>query len=179
MHFIFTGTESTFKSSLSERVAAELHLDHAPEFARTFLEDQKSEIDFENFPKTLFHEIVQGQLATEQAYQYFDPISKTCIFDTDHLTLEIWGQDAWNDSSPILKTVLQHNIYLLCAPNTTWVDDGMRVDKHRRFALHEKYIQLLEETNAKYHVLTGETYDERLTEARNIITGHLNIRPRG
>ena len=169
MHIILTGTESTYKSLISKELAGYYGLGHATEYARDYLQDKVDHIDFENFPRMHFHEIVRGQFSREHIHNYHDPLAKSCIFDTDHLTLEVWNREVWGESNPLCRTVLPHNYYLLCAPNTPWVSDGMRVDKHQREDLHQSYIGLLEQLNATYKILDAPTYEDRVIQAKKFV----------
>lgn len=171
MHIILTGTESTFKSSLAEKLSQEYGLSHASEYARGYIEKLGPNVDLENFPKEHFFAIAKGQFALEHSFNYHDPQAPTCVFDTDHITLDIWNRAVWGEQHPAFRTVFPHNIYLLCAPTTPWVDDGMRVDGHRREELHQMYVELLDRSGALYVTLESPDFDGRLEEAKKVMKG--------
>jgi|SaaInl0LU_22_DNA_1037365.scaffolds.fasta_scaffold01896_7 HTH-type transcriptional repressor of NAD biosynthesis genes len=169
MHFILTGTESTYKTAIATQLAADLDVNYVSEFARDYLSDKTDLIDFNDFPRSHFKAIVQGQLSQELAHHYHDPLALTRVFDTDRITLEVWNREVWNASIAESQTIYSHNIYLLCAPTTPWVDEGMRVDGHRREALHRSYIDVLEELEATYHILDAPDFNTRLQQAKDVV----------
>lgn len=178
MHIILTGTESTFKSSLAEKLAQEYGLSQISEYAREYIEKLGPNVDLENFPREHFLAIARGQLSLEHSFNYHDPQAPTCVFDTDHITLAIWNDVVWGERDPAYRCVFPHNIYLLCAPTTPWVNDGMRVDGHRREELHKMYVELLDQTEARYFILESPDFLGRLEEAKKVISGlESEIRP--
>lgn len=180
MHIILTGTESTYKTSLAKELAKTFDVAYAGEYAREYIGNLGDSLDLRNFPREHFFAIARGQFALEHIMNYHDPEANTCIFDTDHITLEIWNNAVWNEQHPAYRTVFPHNIYLLCAPTTPWIDDGMRVDGHRREELHQMYVELLNNTGARYFTLESSNFEDRLEEAKRIISGlKSEIRPLG
>jgi nicotinamide riboside kinase len=155
--FVFTGPESSGKTTLAERLSTDLNLALVPEFARIFLENKVGEYTIEEVDF-----IGQQQLQLES-----EALENQILCDTDLLTIYIWKKEVFevNDDSLLqeLKKTPRH--YLLCKPNIPWIPDPLRenpLDRDRLFDLH---LKILNEINARYSILDAESLEDRYLQA--------------
>ena len=169
MHLIFTGVENTFKSSLAKAIGEALSREVCWEFARQYLDELDPKPSMHRFPKEHFEAIAQGQLHAQRKCGYYEEGQQ--IFDTDGLTLAIWGSDKFGVEDTQWLTPGGASFYLLCAPTNTYTEDKYRVDGLRREELHQKFMDLLEELGRPYLILREPVFEDRLYEALRIIKG--------
>jgi nicotinamide riboside kinase len=167
MHLIFTGVESTFKSTLAKAVGEALSREVCREFAREYLDELDPKPSMHSFPKEHFEAIARGQLLAQKNSGYYETGQQ--IFDTDGLTLAVWGSDKYGVEDSQWLAPGGPSFYLLCAPTNTYTEEEYRVDGHRREELHQKYVDLLEELGRPYLILREPVFEDRLYEALRII----------
>ena len=167
MHIIFTGVESTFKSSLAQAVGSALTRKVCPEFAREYLDHLYPNSSMDEFLREHFDAIAKGQIRAQKAYGYYN--DGQCIFDTDGLTLAIWGADKFGARDTQWLTPGAPSFYLLCAPTNSYTRDEYRMDGHRREELHLKFVELLDALGRPYVILHEPIFENRLFEALRII----------
>ncbi len=171
MHkIVFTGPESSGKSTLAALLAERLQMHWVEEYARHFLQQLGRE-----YVESDLWDIAQGQLLLEKkgsmlAEQQRSPL---LICDTDWTVLHIWEsyrfrgrvlapeatqwQALWQqEASPATH-------YFLCAPDFPWQDDPLREHPEERDILFEWYEHLLQTAHLPYTVLQGST-EERMQE---------------
>lgn len=169
LHLIFTGVESTFKSALAKAVGEALSREVCGEFAREYLDKLDPKPSMHPFPKKHFEAIAQGQLLAQEKHGYYQEGQQ--IFDTDGLTLAIWGGDKFGVEDAHWLAPGGPSFYLLCAPTNTYTDDEYRTDGYRRDELHQKFVDVLEELGRPYLILREPVFEDRLNEALRIIKG--------
>lgn len=169
MHLIFTGVESTFKSSLAKAVGEALSREVCGEFAREYLNKLEPKPHMNPLPKQHFDAIAKGQLRAQKAHGFYS--EGQSIFDTDGLTLAIWGADKFGAEDAQWLATGGPAFYLLCAPTNTYEGDEYRLDGHRREELHQKFVELLEKLSRPYIILREPIFENRLYEALRIIKG--------
>ena len=116
MHFVFTGTESTFKSTIAKKIAIHFNLLYIPEFARTYLEEISPNTQINPIVRKDYNLIEEGQLALLSSQGYFDS-NQPKVFDTDGTVLHIWKTDKFDVIDHELLNIPSHIIYFLCYPN--------------------------------------------------------------
>lgn len=165
MQLIFTGTESTFKTALSTAVATALDWPLSSEFAREYIAEllvEQPYLDMHHFTKEDFLACAKGQIERQEQMGYYS--DKNTVFDTDGLTLAIWGEDKFGCAEHQWLTPPKNGLYLLCAPTNAADEDPQRIDVDRREFLHQEYLRWLEKLDREYIVLASESFEERLTE---------------
>jgi len=184
---VFTGSESTGKSTLAAEVARHYGVDVVPEFVRTFAEDKGSPIEFSDHGL-----IARGQMALEDEYiaraqqlASARPAAPALpappappalvVQDTDLLSTVVYCRHyfgrcpEWIEEAALAR---RPDLYLLCETDAPWVDDGVRDRGH----LREEMQKLFEEavrTSGASSVSLGGSVQARLSEAIRVIDGFL------
>ena len=173
MKIVFTGTESTYKSTLAKTVADEFSLTYVPEFARTYLEEIAPGTSVDPLPRQDYDRIEEGQLLRQKNNEYFTP-NGSGVFDTDGTVLYIWKKDKFGESDAQLLEIPEDIIYFLCHPNVKAEQDPLRVDAQRREELHTKYLKVLGLLPNRVIHLKENTLESRRAKAKKVIRGLLN-----
>lgn len=173
MKIVFTGTESTFKSTLAKAIAEEFSLTYVPEFARTYLEEISPDTPIDPMPRQDYGKIEEGQLLSQKVNGYF-ALNGSGVFDTDGTVLFIWKEDKFDELDSRLLEIPEDVIYFLCHPNVDAGQDPLRVDAPRREELHKKYVALLSELPNRVIHLNESTLEGRMAKAQQVIKGLLN-----
>ena len=133
---VFTGAESTGKSTLCKGIAAQLKLDRLDEQARKYLESLKR--------KYTYNDVLEIAKIQHQAQTEFLEIPHQYnLLDTDLLTIKIWLDDkfekqhSWIEEE-IIKSA-DKTLYVLCLPDFAWHCDKLREDENRRDEITQLY----------------------------------------
>jgi len=143
---VFTGPESSGKTTSAERIAMEYQLPLVKEYAREYLTKHGREYTLEDI-----RNIAKKQVELErQAYQE-NPL---IICDTDIVILEIWALEKYRTSLGIKDELADKKHYLLCYPDIPWEPDSLRENPEDRMRLFERYTHYLRDLNVTVTVLT-------------------------
>ncbi|MDE2403754.1 MAG: ATP-binding protein [Sphingomonadales bacterium] len=113
------GAESTGKSVLAPKLAAELGIPWVPEYGRTYAETHGTA-----FTMADLLAMARGQDAAMRAAAAADP--PLLLLDTDPLMTAAWAQMLFDEIPPELFAYAKAEHYLLFAADTLWVADGTR-----------------------------------------------------
>ena len=115
----FHGAESTGKSVLAARLAAELDLPWVGEYGREWAEANGTDFTMENLLA-----MAAGQdAAMRRAAAHCPPL---LLLDTDPLMTAAWARMLFDDVPEELMAYEKAEHYLLFAADTPWVEDGTR-----------------------------------------------------
>ena len=173
MRIVVTGTESTYKSTLTKALVQQFSFVHTKEYAREYLEEIAPNTPVDPMPRADYDRIEQGQLQTQKSHGYFDNLGHR-IFDTDGITLHIWKADKYGEIDPELLKVPEDVIYFLCYPNVPAGEDRLRIDAQRRTSLHREYLNVLNRLPNTVVHLDQPTLKGRLAYAQKTIEELLN-----
>lgn len=143
---VFTGPESSGKSTIAKKIAETLSLPLVEEYARTYLEIHGLE-----YTESDVDQIGIGQEKMENDLASRYPL---IIIDTDWTVIEIWKNVKYGTSTYLNKSTTD-KLYFLCYPDVPWEYDEMRENPEDRIALFERYRQLLDSKGAVYIILKG------------------------
>jgi NadR type nicotinamide-nucleotide adenylyltransferase len=115
----FHGAESTGKSVLAERLAADLGRPMVPEYGRTYAETVTTD-----FTMADLLAIAAEQDRLMRAACTGDPA--LVLLDTDPLMTAAWAQMLFGEVPAALLGYEKAELYLLFAPDVPWVADGTR-----------------------------------------------------
>ena len=167
MLFVFTGPESSGKTTLSDYVCSTFGLAKVDELARIYLERKISYL-----PNDLL-KIAQYQHDAENTAVY--NATNSVVADTDLQTIYLWWQEKFGPVPNVLADAFAlqtPRVYLLCKPDIAWVRDPLREnprDRKRLFDVYEKDLRLRQ---LPYEVIDGDE-DERLIKAGKMVSRYL------
>jgi nicotinamide riboside kinase len=159
---IFTGPESTGKSTLAIQLAHHFSANYQAEYAREFLMQRNGVYEFEDL----------DCIAAEQEKRWNSfETGNLQICDTDYLVLKIWSSYKFGKVSPFIAQGFANQQcahYFLCYPDIPWEPDPLRVNEHERHELFQMYLAELEATNCSFTIIKG-TFEERVEQCIIII----------
>lgn len=154
---VFTGAESTGKTSMVNSLSAEYNIPFTEEFARNYLESRSA-----NFYQE--HEVLR--MAIGQHNDILDHSSQHpyLFCDTDLLTYLVWKDYKYGmvdaDFLELFQTSKGHH-YLLFSPDIPWEHDPLREHPNSRWEIHERYLHYLKELNLDYTLVEGENMQRK------------------
>ena len=148
---IYTGPESTGKTTSCQEMADYFNCPWVSEYAREYLEG----IDRPYSEKDLL------AIAKEQWDREENKLQMNAPFlfcDTSMLVLKIWSNHKYGKCHPWIDNKLQCEIsalYFLCSPDIPWEPDPMREHPLIRNQLFDLYESELKKLGFSYHILLG------------------------
>lgn len=115
----FHGVESTGKSVLAAKLAAELCCPWVPEYGREYCEERGTDLTMADLLA-----IAEGEARRVEAARASAP--DLLILDTDQLMTAAWAQMLFGEVPGELMAYPKADLYLHFAPDVPWVDDGTR-----------------------------------------------------
>jgi NadR type nicotinamide-nucleotide adenylyltransferase len=161
---VFTGSESTGKSTLAAAVAQHYGVEVVPEFVRAFAEQKGGAIEFSDHGA-----IARGQMALED--EYLARPSRLLIQDTDLLSTVVYCRHyfgrcpTWIEEAALTR---RPHLYLLCAIDLPWVADGVRDRGHMREEMQRLFEDAVAGTGVPSASLSG-TVSKRLADSIRLI----------
>ncbi|MBK6363179.1 MAG: ATP-binding protein [Saprospiraceae bacterium] len=152
MFFVFTGPESSGKTTFANFAFSVFGGGLVPEYARQYLERQQGRYTFGDL-----------KIMAENQYEFEEEQKLKYPYvwcDTDLITLFIWSLEKFNRVNPIIKRHLESKkeskrFYFLCRPDIPWEYDALRENPEDRDRLFELYLAFLEKIKVPYIVLQG------------------------
>ncbi|MEM1219698.1 MAG: ATP-binding protein [Bacteroidota bacterium] len=136
---VFTGPESTGKTTLAQLLATHYNTAWVPEYARTYLASLHRDYRYEDLEK-----IAQGQIQWEEDYK--ERARNYLFCDTGLLVLRVWSEVRYGKCSSFILDRLAEKPYaafILCGTDIPWEYDPLREHPEHRDQLYELYLQHL------------------------------------
>lgn len=157
---VFTGPESSGKTTISQAIAKKFDLPIVEEYARKYLFELNRKYRYNDLI-----EIAKGQLKSEQK----EAKSKIIICDTNLQVVKIWSQIKYNRcDSFILNNQDPNCFYLLCSPDFKWEYDPLRENEKNRHELFLKYHKDLIKNKYKFKIIKG-SHEKRMKLVSDLI----------
>jgi HTH-type transcriptional regulator, transcriptional repressor of NAD biosynthesis genes len=166
---VLAGAESTGKTTLAQGLAGALGTVWVPEYGRVYWEGRRHLRD-QGWAVEEFVRIARGQQALERDLAR-RAARGVVIADTDALVTSVWLRRYLERSEPALDDLVagsRPDLYLVCAPDFDWVQDGTRESIAFREQMHAETVDLARSTGARVEILTGSP-DERLARALELV----------
>jgi len=145
---VFTGPESSGKTTCAERISKEFRIPLVEEYAREYLNRNGTKYSLEDI-----HKMASVQIKNEAKVH---SNSSLIVCDTDIVTLEIWALEKFGTSLGITDKLVDKKHYLLCYPDIPWEPDPLRENPEDRLRLFERYEQYLKDLNASFTILKAK-----------------------
>ncbi len=159
MNYVFTGPESSGKSTLALEMSKITNGRYVAEYAREYI----SKLNREYTQEDLLIIAKKQYALQEEAKQNAD---KNICFDTDLLTIKIWSEFKYGTCDEWILDRLYSNsnsFYILCKPDFPWEYDELRENPNDREELFKLYESELQKYNFPYKIASG-TLDERVND---------------
>jgi nicotinamide riboside kinase len=156
-----TGTESTGKSTLAEKLSIYYKTMHVPDYSRYYI-DQLSR----PYNRMDVLEIAQGII--EQEDRMLKNANGILFSDNDLLNIKIWLRYyKWDVPQWLLNEIIKRksDLYLLCDIDLPWVADAQRNNPGDREDLINQFKNELLNIQANYKLVQGSTPQARLATA--------------
>lgn len=162
---VFVGTESTGKSTLAERMAKELGTVWTHEFGRELWVEQGGGTFHDHLPMAR-RQYTREQAAKQQARNFV-------FCDTNAWTTLQWSLMAYGTADGRLYDLVEKTkdeyIWIVCAPDFGWVDDGVReLRDGKALEFQKTQIKDLKRRGIKHHYVEGPLED-RVKQVKNIL----------
>ncbi len=165
---VFTGPESSGKTSLTLALAMRLGVPYVWEYARFYLESKGPAYTYEDYLCMAAGQLRWERLMEERLLWRFRQEGKgptVLLCDTGALVLKIWGEQRFGSYPAMLDEALYtYDLFFLCRPDIPYEEDPLRENPHNREELYELYKQHLKGKNLPYVVLQGD-WEQRLKQA--------------
>jgi len=141
---VFTGPESTGKTTAAMKMAMHHQLPIAYEYARSYLEEHGPQYKMSDL-----YAILEKQYDTEEAAQ---AQGEVIVCDTDWLTIHVWAEEVFRK---VIKPPrdLEERYYILCPPDIPWEPDPLRENPQDRERLYQIYQEKLLYYELQFEVL--------------------------
>lgn len=166
---VVAGAESTGKSTLAEDLARTLSTAWAPEHGRWYWEGRRYLGDA-GWTADEFRRIARAQqsLMDDLACKANGGV---LISDTDALVTAVWRERYVGSPDPALEAMSaahRPDLYLVCAPDFDWVQDGTRESHKHRQWMHEATLDKVRASGVPMEIVSGAR-SERLRRALELI----------
>jgi NadR type nicotinamide-nucleotide adenylyltransferase len=151
-----TGSESTGKTWLAERLARRFHTAWSPEFSREYALHKAAPLDAADVEP-----IARGQMRAED--DVLRRARELAILDTDLVSTVVYAKHYYGECPPWVENAARErlaDLYLLCDIDVPWKPDAVRDRPHHRRELHAAFVTQLERYAAAYVIVRG-TWEER------------------
>lgn len=161
------GTESTGKSTITEKLANYFQTTFVPEMAREIIEETEE--------CTETHLMQIAELHAKTINENAKIANKLLFVDTDLNITSSYSQFLFNKKLFEDRWVEEANnfdLYLYLDNDAPFIQDGTRLDKQRRDELNISHRKQLIDKGIKYHLVTGN-WEDRFQKSINIVKGFL------
>jgi HTH-type transcriptional repressor of NAD biosynthesis genes len=144
------GGESSGKSVLARALAERLETQFVPEYGRDLWTRKKGVLEFGDLLEIGTTQVALERAAARQA-------NAVIFCDTSPLTTLFYSVELFGRADPELERLAEqpYDLYVLCAPDFPFVQDGTRRDEDFRQRQHEWYVQELTRRGLYFVVAEG------------------------
>ncbi len=166
LKIVFTGPESSGKTTITKLVADTYSANWLKEYSRIYLNQLNRPYVAADLIK-----IAEGQLLAQKIFSERYAHQHFLFYDTSLLVIKIWSIFKYGFYNFKLEQLLQQNlpdIFFLCDWQIPWEFDPMRETPNDRGVLYDLYKKELMALNVPFFELTG-TERERLNKIKSIL----------
>ena len=159
-----TGSESTGKTQLAERLARFYRTAWAREFSREYASHKAAPLDASDVEP-----IARGQMRLED--EALQRAHEIVLLDTDLVSTVVYAEHYYGSCPDWVKRAARErlaDLYLLCDIDVAWIPDPQRDRPRAREEIHRAFEEMLQQFGARYALLQG-TWEEREMRAVDAI----------
>ena len=169
---VLVGAESAGKTTLAARLAAHFETIWVPEYGRAFTE-ALPDLAAHAWGRPDFERIAAGQLELVEAA--LPACNKALIEDTDLLATAIWQERYTGEfHHGLMRRLRPAHLYLLCSPDTPFVQDGYRDGEQIRGWMDQRFEEVLSGIGANFVRISGG-WEERFEQAIQAVERELAL----
>lgn len=149
--FVFTGPESSGKTTLAKQIKKLKEGVVISEYAREYLINLERDYTQNDLLVIAKEQFLLQEQAKESQFQ-------NIYFDTDLLTIKIWSEYKYGNCDPWILDRISSNkefIYILCSPDIDWEPDNLRENPNDRQELFQIYENELRRLKLNYRIVSG------------------------
>ena len=168
---VLLGTESTGKTTLTQKLADYFKCSAVTEAARDIVDDSK-DFAFEDL-YTIAHEHAER---INEAVAGNSPLS---IIDTDIHITKSYAQFVFKKQLPVSENIMltnKANLYLYLNNDVEYIQDGTRLNEDDRNALDQHHRKILRDHNISIMEISGD-WEQRFTTAVQYISDNIKKKP--
>ncbi len=161
---VLTGSESTGKTTLAQRLAEHYGAEYVPEFVRDYAARLKRPLDFNDHGP-----IAKGQIAAEDERIARHPT--LIVQDTDLLSTVVYCTHYFGHCPPWIAEAAaarKPDLYLMCDMDVPWIPDGVRDRGHLREDMQTLFRDAVTASGVRWLSIGGESA-ERLARATHAV----------
>ena len=163
---VFVGTESAGKTTLAKRMAEEMDTVWTHEYGRELWMEQGGGT-FQDHLTMARRQNMREEAAKQQARKFV-------FCDTNAWTILQWSLWAYGAADTRLVDIVEKSkdeyIWVVCAPDFGWVDDGVReLRDGKAIKFHNAQLDDLKRRGIKYHYVEGPL-EKRVEQVKKIIS---------
>ena len=161
---VFTGPESTGKTTLCKKLADHFQTNWVDEYGRKHWEEAKHTLSIDDISIVGETQLKNEEVAARES-------NKILFCDTDLIVTQVWSEIYFKKCP---EWIVRHNeakhydLYLLLDIDIPWIDDGTREFPHLREFHFGRLKEELEKRNLPHWVISG-SFDERFDLAVEIV----------
>jgi NadR type nicotinamide-nucleotide adenylyltransferase len=164
IRIVLTGSESTGKTELAQRLGTHFDAPVSQEFVRTYAATKGQQLDFADHGP-----IAKGQMASEN--EAIARAHDLVILDTDLVSTVVYCEHYFGRAPEWIVAEARSRagqLYLLMKPDIPWQADGVRDRAERRDEMHTLFREKLRAYELRYVEIAGER-DQRFQAAVDAI----------
>jgi NadR type nicotinamide-nucleotide adenylyltransferase len=163
------GAESTGTTTLSRALAEYYKTTWVPEYGREYTYGKvTANKDGSTWNSQEFEFIAEMQ--NKQEDQFARYANKILICDTNSFATALWHEryiNKWSIKVEELFKERNYDLYILTDTDIPFVQDGIRDGEYIRQNMHDRFIELLNEHNYPYIIVSGSLEKRLATAVKN------------
>ncbi len=169
------GAESSGSTTLATDLAKHYQTVWIPEYGRWYSKGRRYTVNQEMWDTDEFVKIAEGQIRWEDDLAL--RANQLVVCDTDALATHVWHRryvGHYSEEVEMIADTRQYDLYIVTAPDFSFIQDGTRDGEHIRMEMHQWFIEELTRKQHNFIVVSG-SHENRMSQAITTIDNLLNF----